>query len=124
MRDATGCGVYLGTPERFGVDILMRHRFHDIWTGHEHVTGPVDHGDEVGHRGRVDGSPCTWPEDCRDLRDHARRHHIAQKNLGIPAQGSHAFLNPGATGVIETNDWRAAPDSKVHDLADFLCEGL
>ena len=48
------------------------------------------------------------------------RHDVAQEDLGVAAQRRDAFLDPRATGIVETDDRRADLHREVHDLADLL----
>src|SRR6185503_8773188 len=53
-----------------------------------------------------------------------RRERVAQKNLGVTAEGNDAFLDARAAGVVETDDRRPVAHRQVHDLADLLGERL
>ena len=54
MRDAAPRRVDRRAAERLGVDLLVRHRLHDVRAGDEHVARALDHDGEVGDRRRVD----------------------------------------------------------------------
>ena len=49
--------------------VLAGHRLDHVGTGDEHVAGPLDHEDEVGHGRAVDRAPGTGAEDHADLGD-------------------------------------------------------
>ena len=102
---------------------LMRHRFYDVGAGDEHVAGLVDHDDKVGDRWRVHRSARARTQDRRQLRHHARGQHVAGKDLGVAGQRLDAFLNAGATGVIQANHRRANPHRQIHHFADLLRVG-
>ena len=94
----------------------MRHRLDHIGTGDEHVGGLVDHQNEVGDRRGINSTSGTRSHDRRDLRDHAARQCVAQKNVGIPGQRHHAFLNARASGVVQADHRRADAHRGIHDL--------
>ena len=120
MRDAASAGVDACAAERLRVDLLVRDRPHDVGPGDEHVARALDHDREVRHRRRVDRAAGARPEDDGDLRHDAGGQHVAQEDLGIPAQRRHALLDPRPAGVVEPDDRRADLHREVHDLADLL----
>ena len=44
---------------------------------------------------------------------------MLREDLGIPAEGFHAFLNAGAAGIIQPDDRRSRLHCQIHDLADL-----
>ena len=105
-------------------DLLPGHRLHDVGAGDEHVRRALDHEDEVGHRGRVDGAARARAHDERDLRDDARRLDVAPEDLRVAGERDDALLDPRAAGVVDPDHRAAVLDGQVHDLADLLGEDL
>ena len=99
--------------------VLVRHGLHDVRAGHEHVRRVAHHRDEVGDRGRVHRAAGARPEDRRQLRHDARGEHVAQEDVGVPAERDHALLDPRAARVVESDHRRAVSHRQVHDLADL-----
>ncbi len=98
----------------------MRHRFHHIRPGDEHVGCIAHHENEIGHRGRIHIAARARPHDDGNLRDHARCQHIAFEHFAVTGQRSHAFLNARATRIEQTDDGRGILHRHVLHLADFL----
>ena len=124
VGDAADRRVGGRAAQSFGVNILVGHGLHDIRAGDEHVARALDHDDVVGHRRRVHRAAGARTEDDRDLGNDAGRQHVAQEDVGIAAKRHHALLDPGATGIVETDDRRADLHRQVHDLADLAGVGL
>ena len=57
-----------------------------------------------------------------DLRDDARREHVAQEDVAVAAERHDAFLDARAGAVVEADERRADLRGEVHDLADLLGE--
>jgi hypothetical protein len=55
----------------------------------------------------------------RNLRDHARRDHVALEDLAIAAERRDAFLDAGAAGIEQADDRRAVLQRHVLDLVIF-----
>ena len=105
-------------------DVLAGHRLHDVGTGDEHVRRALHHEDEVGHRRRVDRAAGARAEDHADLRDHARRLHVAVEDAAVGVERDDAFLDAGAGAVVEADHRRADRLGEVHHLVDLLGEHL
>ena len=56
-----------GAAKFFLGDDFAQHRLDDVRTGDEHQPGPLDHVNEVGHGGRIDGATGAWTHDGRNL---------------------------------------------------------
>ena len=63
VRHSGHSAVHLRPAELLCRQILMRHRFHDVGTGHEHVARPLDHEDEICDRRRIDRTAGTGAHD-------------------------------------------------------------
>ena len=113
-------GVDRCAAQMLAIDILVRHRFHDLGSGDEHVARPLDHDREVGDGRRVDGAAGTRPQDQRDLRHDPGRQRVAQEDVGVAAERHDAFLDSRAARIIQADDRRADLDREVHHLADLL----
>ena len=120
VGDGGLAGVRAGAAEILGRHDLSRHGLHHVGAGDEHVGRPLDHEDEVGHRGRVDGAAGAGTHDDRDLRDHARRHDVALEHLGVAGERGDALLDTGAARVVEADHGGAVLHGHVHHLADLL----
>src|SRR5450631_2956158 len=107
-------------PEILGGHFLVGNGLHDVGAGDEHVGTVLHHADEVGHRRRVHGAARARTHDHRNLRHHARGHHVALEHLGVTAQRCHAFLDPCAAGIVEADHRRTDSYRVIHDLADFF----
>ena len=68
----------------------------DIGPGDVHVGGALDHEDEVGDGGRVDGAAGAGPHDDGDLGHHARGQSVAQEDIAVALEAGHTFLDAGA----------------------------
>jgi hypothetical protein len=104
--------------------VLVRDRADDVGAGHEHVARALDHDDEVGDRGRIDGPAGARTEDGGDLRDDARSERVAQEDVGVAAERQHPLLDARPAGIVEPDDGRAVSDGHVHDLDDLRGVGL
>ena len=91
----------------------------DVGAGDEHVAGALGHQREVGDGGGVDGSAGAGAEDGGDLRDDSAGEGVAEEDVSVTGEGDDAFLDAGATGVVEADDGSADAESGVHDLDDF-----
>ncbi len=101
-------------------DDLVGNGLHHIRAGDEHVGAVLHHEDEVGHGGGIDGAARARPHDQRNLRDDARRQHVALEHLGIAAERRDALLDARAARIVEADHGRADLHRHVHDLADLL----
>ncbi len=97
----------------------MGHGADDIRAGDEHVGGLVDHEDEIGDGGRVDGAPGAWSHDGGELRHYTRSQRIAEEDVRVAGERDHALLNAGATGIVQPNDGRTHSHGGIHDLDDL-----
>ena len=105
--------------ELFLRHLFVRHGADDVRAGDEHVAGLLHHQDEVGDGGRVDGAAGARSHDRGDLRHDARGERVAEKDVGVAAEGDDAFLDARAAGVVEADDRRAVLHRQVHDLHDL-----
>ena len=124
LRHAAHLVVDARATEALEVDLLVRHRLHDVRPGDEHVARAVHHDDEVGDRGRVDGAAGTRSHHQRDLRHHAGCQRVAEEDVGVASQAGHTFLDPRATRIGEADDRRTVLEREVHHLADLFGVGL
>ncbi len=113
-------GVDGGAAELLGGDRLVGDGLHHIRAGDEHVGGVAHHEDEVGHRRRIDVAAGARAHDDGNLRDDAGREHVALEDLGIAAEGGHAFLDAGAAGIVKADDRRAVPERHFLHLHHLL----
>ena len=120
MRDAAGGIVRGRAAQRLLGHVFVSDGFDDVGSGDEHVAGFVHHEDEVGKGGGVDGSSGAGAHDGGDLRDDAARQSIAEENIGIPSKRNDAFLNAGASGIVEADDGGSGFEREVHDLDDLF----
>ena len=111
-------------PSVFLGDVFVGDGFDDVGSGDEHVAGLVDHEDEVGEGGGVDGSAGAGAHDGGDLRDDAAGERVAQEDIGVAAEREDAFLNARAAGIVEADDGGAGFEREVHDLDDLLGVGF
>jgi hypothetical protein len=74
--------------------------------------------------GEYTAPPRARPHNQADLRNHAARHNIALKYLGIPRQRGDALLNPRPTRIIDPDHRRAILHRHVHDFTDLLRMGF
>ena len=119
MRDAAVVVVGHGAAQFLLGDFFVRDGLDHVGPGDEHVGSVARHENKIGDRRRIHGAACARPHDGADLRNHAAGKRVAQKNIGITGQRSHAFLNARAAGIVEANHRRAVAHGQVHDLADF-----
>ncbi len=74
--------------------------------------------------GEYTAPPAHGPMHERDLRDHARRLHVAPEDLGVAAERDDALLDARAARVVDPDERAAEAQREVHHLADLLGEGL
>ena len=120
LRHARLGGVHQGAAQLLLRHVLARHGLHDLRAREEHVRRLLLHDDEVGQRGRIDGAAGAGAEDGRNLRDHARRHHVALENVGVAGQRVDTLLNAGAARIVDADAGRAVAQRHVHHLADLV----
>ena len=104
-------------------DFLMGGRADDVGAGDEHVRALAHHDDEIGHRGRINRAARARSHDRGNLRNHARRHHVAQENVGVAGERNDAFLDARAAAVVDADEGASDLHREVHHLADFFREG-
>ena len=109
-----------GTPKLFGRYLFVRNRLHDIRPGDEHVGAVLHHENEVCHRRAIDRATGARAHDHADLRDDARGHDVALKDLGITGEAVDTFLNARAAGIVKAYDRSSVLHRHIEDLADLL----
>ena len=109
-----------GAAKLFLGNYFAQHRLDYVRTGDEHQPGPLDHVDEVGHGGRIDGPTSAWTHDGRNLGDDSRGNRIAVEYLAVAGERIDAFLNACAARIAEADVWLARAKREVHHLADFF----
>ena len=114
-------GVRQRAAQLFGRHLFVRHRFHHIGAGHEHVRRVFDHEDEVGQGGRIHRTTGRWAHDHADLGHHTAGHDVALEHVGVTAQSGDTFLNSGTARIVQADHGSAHLHGLVHDLADFFC---
>ncbi|GJE59385.1 hypothetical protein MPOCJGCO_1476 [Methylobacterium trifolii] len=114
----------LGAAELLRGHDLVGDGLHHVGAGDEHVARVAHHEDEVGHGRRVDVAACARPHDHRDLRYHARSHHVAAEHLAVAAERGHALLDTRPAGVENADDRGAHLQRHVLNFYDFLRVGL
>ena len=100
--------------------LLASDRLDHVGSGDEHVRGLLDHEDEVGHRGGVDGSARAGAHDQADLGDHAAAHHVAHEHVPVGPQRDDTLLDPSPARVVDANYRAADLGRQVHHLAHLL----
>src|ERR1700722_4381474 len=120
MRDAAQRVVSSRAAERFLGDVLMGHGLNDVRSGDEHITGFVDHEDEVREGGGVDSPAGAGSHDGGDLGDDSTGKGVAEEDIGVSAKRHDAFLNARASGIVEADYWGSSLEREVHDLDDFF----
>ena len=106
--------------QRFEVHILAGHRLDHVRAGDEHKAGLARHNDEIGECGGVDRAAGARAHLDRDLRDHARGHHVPHEQLAVGRQRPHPFLDACAAGVQQADHRDAALLGELHDFADLV----
>jgi hypothetical protein len=84
------------------------------------VRGALDHEREVGDRGGVDRAARARPHDQGDLRDHARRDHVAVEDLAEQPERDHSLLDPRAAAVVDADQRAPGLQRVIHQLDDLL----
>ena len=119
VGDAGGRAVRGRAAQLLEGHLLVRHRLDHVGARDEHVGRVLDHEDEVGDGGRVDGAARAGPHDGRDLRHDARGQRVAQEDVGVAGERDHALLDARAARIVEADDGHARLHGEVHDLADL-----
>ena len=120
VRDAGLLVVGESAPQLLHADILTRDGLDHVGSGHEHLAGLVDHDDEVGEGGGVDGAARSRAHDDRDLGDDAGCMGVATEDLAVLAQRDHALLDSSAARVQHADDGHPGFQREVHDLDDLV----
>ena len=120
LRHARLGRVHHGAAQLLLCDVFAGDGLDDLRAGEEHVRGLLLHDDEVGQRGRVDRTAGAGAEDGRNLRNDARRHHVALEDVGVTGQGVDALLDTRAARVVHADAGRAVAHGHVHHLADLV----
>ena len=110
--------------ELLELDLLAGDRLDHVGAGDEHVRRLLDHEDEVGHGGGVDGAAGARAHDHADLGDHAGALDVADEDVAVAAERDDALLDPGAAGVVDADHRRADLGGHVHDLDHLLRHDL
>jgi hypothetical protein len=100
--------------------LLPGHRLDHVGAGDEHVRGLLDHEDEVGHRGGVDGAARARAHDHADLGNHPRALHVADEHVPVGAERNDPLLDPRPARVVDPDHRRADLGGEVHHLAHLL----
>src|SRR5262245_55707698 len=124
MRNTACAVVGHCAAEFFFCDFFVSDSLDHVRTSHKHITGFVDHDDEVRDRGRVDGAARAGPHDRGKLGNHTGSDSISQKDIGVARERDDTFLNPRSAGVVQADDWRTHLYCKIHNLADLLSVGF
>ena len=124
VRDAGLRVVGHRAAELLEVDLLAGDRLDHVGAGDEHVGGLLDHEDEVGDRGRVDGAAGARAHDQADLRDDARALDVAHEDVAVGAERDDALLDARAARVVDADHGAADLRRQVHDLAHLLAHHL
>ena len=125
VRDA-GLGVVRArAAELLELDVLAGDRLDDVGAGDEHVRGLVDHDDEVGDGGGVDGAAGARAHDQRDLRDDARTRArcAGRSRRRAPRETTPSWMRAPPESLMPIIG-HAGLQRDVHDLDDLLAEDL
>jgi len=109
----------IGAAQVLHRDFLVRGRLDDVGAGDEHVGSFPRHENEIRNRRRIYGAARARPHDRADLRNHAARQRVAQKNIGVTRQRHHTLLDARAARIIQADHRRAVAHRQVHYLADL-----
>ena len=128
-RSGSSHGSTRGGSSTLFAEFLLGHllagdRLDDARPGDVHVRGVLDHEDEVGDGGGVDGPARTGTHDAGYLGDDARRHLVAVEDVGEPGERLDALLDACAGRVVQADDGRAHLHRHVHHLRYLLGEHL
>ena len=110
----------LCTTKVLGADLLTGCGAYDVGAGDEHVGGLAGGDDEVGQGRAVDGATGAGSQDDADLRDQPGGGAGAVEDASVLAQGTHALLDLGATGVNEPDDGDAQAQGVVQEADDLV----
>ncbi|MPM58240.1 hypothetical protein SDC9_105071 [bioreactor metagenome] len=116
--------VGTATAEFLHRDVLAGHRADDLGAGDEHLTGLVDHDDEVGECRRIDVAAGSRAHDHADLRDDSGGLHISQEDVAVGTQRNHAFLNAGTAALVDADQRAPGGGGEVDDLGDLRAVDL
>ena len=123
MGDSTLGVVGHGTAKFLGRHLFKSDLLNHLWTGDKHITCLLNHDCEIGKGRRIYSPPGTGSHDNRYLRDDPGTPDISFEYLSVAAQAYYAFLNPGTSRILQSDNRRPVLESQIHDLADLLTEG-
>src|SRR6266700_4963220 len=112
--------VCCGAAEFFLGHVFMSHGLDHVGPRYEHVRCILDHDVEISDCRTVNGAAGAGTHDAADLWHNAACQSIAKKDICIAAKAYDAFLNAGAAGVIQTDNWRTDLHCEIHDFADLF----
>ncbi len=112
------CAAKLFHRHLFSEDFLDHRR-----PGDEHLARALDHDDEVGQRRRIGGDADARSHDRRELRNHARGDAVLKENFSDGGGDRESFLDPGADGVVETDQRDAELACGLDDVSDLFGVG-
>ena len=112
--------VHAYSTQIFLAHLLLCHTFHDIRAGNKHIAGIFYHENKVSQCRWINSSPGTRSHNRTYLRNHSRRHRVAQEYFGISCQRTDTFLNTRTSRIIQSDDRCPHLHRHIHHLADFL----
>ncbi len=119
MRDAALLVVRHRAAELLLRHFFVRHRLDHVRPGDEHVRAVARHENKIRDRWRIHRAARARAHDRADLRHHAARQRVAQKNICVTRERHHAFLNPRAARIVQPNHRRALPHRQIHNLRNL-----
>ena len=114
-----------GSMRRRAADFVHRalfagNRLDDFRSRDEHLRVGFLHDDEVRQRRRIRSAARARTGDNRNLRNDARRLHVAIENIAEAFQRHFAFGNARASGVVDSDNRHAHLERVFLHFANFL----
>jgi hypothetical protein len=119
VGDAALAVVRDGPAELLEGHVLVRDLLDDVRPRDEHVARILDHEDEVGDRGGVDGASRARAHDRGYLRDHPRGDRVAKEDVRVSAEARHSLLYARAAAVAQAHDGRAVLHRHIEEAGDL-----
>ncbi len=111
--------VYLCAAQLLHRHLLIDDRLHHVRARDKHLGDIFYHKNKITDGRRIAGAAGAWPENDRDLRDHAGCFRMPQEHAAVAAERRNPLFNTGAAAVVDTDQGRLHLHRHILDPADL-----